>query len=74
MRVICVQDFGNHVPGDIIEVPDGSEVAPGWFRPLTDAENAALDAPPAEDAGGIEPEHDFQEPPAAGTDTKKGKG
>lgn len=51
MRVICVQNFGDRKVGDIVIVPDGAEVALGWFRPLTDAENAKLDAdeaPPAE--------------------------
>lgn len=55
MRVVCVQDFGRSKVGDIIVVPDGSEVALGWFRPLTDEENAkldALDAPPANNKKG----------------------
>ena len=69
MRIMCVQDFGSHKVGEIAVVPDGSEVAPGWFRPLTDEENAKLDAPPPEEATS-EPDQADE----AGTDKKKGKG
>lgn len=79
MRVMCVQDFGQHKVGDIAVVPDDSEVAPGWFRPLTDAENAAIDGPPESDKGSGSSDDAGEPDPgpedeAAGTDKKKGKG
>lgn len=36
MQLVCVQAFGDHVPGDIVEVPDGAEVA--HFAPPDDVQ------------------------------------
>lgn len=74
MRVICVQDFGQTKVGDILVVPDGSVVAPGWFRPLTDEENAAIDGPPPDEAATATGDDSTDQAEAAGTDNKKGKG
>lgn len=35
MQVECVRAFGNHEPGDLAEVPDGAEVDPVHWRPVT---------------------------------------
>jgi hypothetical protein len=78
MRVMCVQDFGRHKVGDIAVVPDGSEVAPGWYRPLTDDENAAIDGPPEMEKGSGsddgESGDDVTTGEEAGTAKRKGKG
>ena len=35
MQVRCVKDFGGAVVGDLAEVPDGAEVDPVHWRPVT---------------------------------------
>lgn len=34
MFVQCISPFGEHAVGDVIEIPDGSEVADRWFTPV----------------------------------------
>ena len=31
MQVVCIKAHGAHVPGDLVEVPDGAQVSPVHF-------------------------------------------
>lgn len=33
MFVQCIKAFGSSVPGDVIEIPDGSSYSELWFAP-----------------------------------------
>lgn len=35
MQVECIRDFGGAVAGDVREVPDGAQVDPVHWRPVT---------------------------------------
>jgi hypothetical protein len=49
MQVRCIKAFAAHKPGDVAEVPDGAEVSPVYFEPLTAPAAPATppDPPPA---------------------------
>ena len=49
MQVQCIAPFGDSVPGDVIDVPDDSEVCPFWFVPVD------ASTPPAGDGSGFPP-------------------
>jgi hypothetical protein len=51
MNVVCIAPFGDYVPGDVVEVPDGSSVSAAFFAPR---DLAPADAPAA-DPGAIVP-------------------
>lgn len=48
MQVKCVSPFAGYNPGDVVEVPDGSEVSPQFFVPVT-AEDAVPEPAPADE-------------------------
>lgn len=35
MQVRCIHPFASHQVGDVIDVPDGAQVSPVYFEPLT---------------------------------------
>lgn len=41
MQAEVIAPFGEHIVGDVVEVPDGSEVSPLYFRVLEPAPSAA---------------------------------
>lgn len=43
MKVRCVKAFGSHKPGDVTEIPDGSEASDLHYAPVAD--EAALAKP-----------------------------
>lgn len=51
MKVKCVKAFGSQKPGDVTEVPDGSEFSDLHFEPAAaeSAPPAAIPAPKAPD-------------------------
>ena len=57
MQVRCKKAFGNAVPGDVREVPDGAATDPEYWEP-------AAAPPPAPAAPGV--------PPAAAVTPKEG--
>jgi hypothetical protein len=46
MQVRCVKAFSGHVPGDVVEVPDGAAVSPVYFEPLPHGDPPPRDDPP----------------------------
>ena len=60
MRWLCVQDFGLHVRGDFVELPDDAEASPQYF----------VRAP--EDEGTPTSEEVMAETPANATDEARG--
>jgi hypothetical protein len=52
MQVRCISAFGRYVPGDLEDVPDGSEVSDLYWEPVTKA-TAAPSVPAAAPAGTV---------------------
>jgi hypothetical protein len=47
MKVRCVRPHGRHRPGDVAEVPDGSEVSPLYWEPVPAAQPKPAAVPAA---------------------------
>lgn len=44
MQVVCIQAHGDHVPGDLVEAPDGAQVSPVHFAAPGSPESAAAES------------------------------
>jgi hypothetical protein len=73
-ELVCVQPFGTHVPGDVIEVEDDAEVSTLYFVPKDEAPSQDLATADAEGETQYEGDHDVPAHEAAQAENEEKEG